>query len=305
MPSLNAYVDQNYRAEQRQTVRLALSRRNGGRNEYMTDDRTQQECERLLQQDVKTIAGRPGFHFIGFDQATVDGLGGCLVHLRSMLETAQQHVGEYYAVFTSKYEEFFGTRAWHGSSATKKAGLAAGNAQAQSGFESRSAYVRARFAELVAALDERWLFVKSNVRGDAASLAATGSYQISIGPAFPKGPPAHFHAGVLIHEMGHNLGLADVCQICHAHHLRDSTHFVDRGRLACNAGQNGPHGDLAGDDNGHYIGSKRVRKLASDHKNMSVFNTDSYRWFCCAYYEAEVNRQRAEHVRLKAAAAAR
>lgn len=301
MPSLNDFIDQKFaRINHRRTVRLFLSQGHGGQADYMTINRQQDACTALYDAVVIPSGARPQFNFVGFTQARVTEFDRCLGLVGEMLQTASPHIGET-ATFGSHYEDCFGTKAWHGSSATKRAAIARNAQNPQSGFESRVAYVRTKFQDLIAAYAQPWLLVASTTRGDAAALAGLDSHEIKIGPGFPRGAPAHFHAGVLIHEMGHNLGLADVCSVCHHTQLNDSTHFVDRGRLGCDAGLNGDHGDTGPAGTGHYIGSARVRSLASNHKNMSVFNTDSYRWFCYAYWKAEITAQAALHERLRAA----
>jgi hypothetical protein len=299
MPSLNDYVDHKYdHRDQRATVKRVLGTKSRGVAGYMDQVRTDAECEALWGQVVLRSNTHDQFHFVEFEQARVDELAPCLGYVRDMLRAAQPGVGEHFGWSNSKYENFFGSRAWFGVSATKRAGIAAGTG-ALSGYESRSAFVRTMFTDLLAAYARTWVLVRSIVPRDAASLSTPGHYQISIGPGFPRGRPGHLHAGVLIHEMGHNLGLVDVCSVCQRTQLDNAAHFVNHVGLTCD--DNATHGDEGPGGNGHFIGEARCKTLASEYKNMSVFNTDSYRLYCCAYYDAEVKAELARHQALKKA----
>jgi len=297
VPTLTAYVDQKYAyRDQRESVKLALGKRSGGVADYLAVDRTQDQCDVLWAAVVKRHVRHPQFHFVGFDQLAVDTFGNCLQYVLDMLQRGQQHVGEFNTFTNTTYEDYFGTRVWHGRSATKR-----NSAQALSGFELRTRYVRNMFTGLVNSHAQTWVLVRSIVPGDVGSLSTPGHYQMSIGPAFPRGAPGYFHASVIIHEMGHNLGLADVCSVCQRAQLADSAHFVARVGLTC-GDENATHGSNGpANGQGHFISKRRCLTLASDHKNMAVFNTDSYRWFCCAYFSNEVDAEVSAHKGLKAA----
>lgn len=65
---------------------------------------------------------------------------------------------------------------------------------------------------------------------------------------------------------------------------------------------NTPHGATAASGKGHFIGSKQVKRLAEKHKNATIYNTDSYRWYCYAFFKNEVDAGIAAHKALMPAA---
>ncbi|SEL31207.1 hypothetical protein SAMN05518845_106114 [Variovorax sp. YR750] len=311
MPKLVDYVRQNFPIDlQRAKVRHAIQFGDGLGLGLMSQELSEGECRGIVDKVVLKPAGGGHRHvrFVGFNQERVDELGACLDTALVMLRKARADVGLHTWPGKTNYETIFGSRAWHGSSATRKAGIAAGNAAAESGFMSRSKYVREKLGQMEADLrDPRWMLYDSNERGDAAALkGGRGGYLMAIGPSFPKGTAGHFHAGVLIHEVGHNLGLADVCGECQQHRLLlDAAHYTPRADAdipQCTG--NNAHGPLAASGRGHFIGSKQVKRLAERHKNATIYNTDSYRWYCYAFFRNEVDAGIATHKALSAAVAA-
>ena len=296
MPKLSEYIREKFPVDLvLGKVRHAIQFAEGGGIKALGLDMTAQECQAMVDKVVLTPAAGNHRHvrFIGFDQERVNELGAGLDIALRMLEEAKRNVGLHTWPGKTHYESIFGSRAWHGSSATRKAGAAAGNANAESGFASRASYVRAKIDQMMDDLrDPRWILYKSNEAGDAAALkGGRGGYLMAIGPAFPRGAVGHFHAGVLIHEVGHNLGLADVCGECQQHRqLLDATHYAPRSDAnipQCTG--NTPHGAMAASGKGHFIGSKQVKRLADAHKNATIYNTDSYRWYCYAFFKNEVD----------------
>ncbi|MGJ7534591.1 MULTISPECIES: hypothetical protein [unclassified Variovorax] len=308
MPRLSDYVRQNFPIElQLGKVRHAIQFADGLGLGLMNQELTVERCREIVDQVVLKPAAGNHRHvrFVGFDQARVDELGTCLDTALLMLQEARRHVGLYTWPGKTSYETIFGSRAWHGSSATRKAGVAGGNASAESGFASRASYVRTKIDQMVVDLrDPRWMVYDSKEKGDAALLkGGRGGYLMAIGPAFPKGAVGHFHAGVLIHEVGHNLGLADICGVCQEHHdLLNAAHYAPRADAnipQCSG--NNAHGELAASGRGHFIGSKQVKRLADGHKNATIYNTDSYRWYCYAFFKNQVDAGIAQHKALSRA----
>lgn len=309
MPKLFKYLADNFPTELViSKIRSEIQFTEGLGLGLMGQDLTEERCREIIAKVVlKPVAGNHRHvRFIGFEQGRVNELGAGLDIALLMLEEAKRNVGLHTWPGKTHYETIFGARAWHGSSATRKAGVAAGNANAESGFALRASYVRAKIDQMMVDLrDPRWILYKSNDAGDAAALkGGRGGYLMAIGPAFPRGLVGHFHAGVLIHEVGHNLGLADVCGECQQHReLLDSVHYAPRSDAnipSCTG--NNAHGPMADAGKGHFIGLKQVKRLAEGHKNATIYNTDSYRWYCYAFFKNEVDAGLAAHKALKAAA---
>ena len=305
MPSLSLYITRRFPIKlQADMVRHEVSFLPDGSKRAMTPDLTLDECRQIVDENVLTPAAGNHRHlrFVGFEQARVDELGACFDTALAMLTEARRHVGLHTWRGKTPYESVFGAHAWHGSSATRKAGLALGNANAESGFASRASYVRNKIDQMAADMsDARWLVCKSNDVNDAAALkGGVGGYLMEIGAGFPLGPAGHYHAGVLIHEVGHNQGLADVCDQCQHHRpLLEGAHFMphaDANIPQCTG--NKPHGHMAASGRGHFIGAKQVKRLAENHKNATVYNTDSYRLYCYAFFKNEAAAGLAEHKRL-------
>lgn len=305
MPSLSLFITQQFPIKlQADKVRHEVSFLPDGTKRAMSLDRTLDECRQIVGETVLTPAAGNHRHvrFVGFEQARVDELGACLDTALAMLTEARRHVGLHTWPGKTPYESVFGARAWHGRSATRKAGQALRNANAESGFASRASYVRGKIDQMAADMgDARWMLYQSSEAGDAAALkGGVGGYLMAIGPGFPLGPAGHFHAGVLIHEVGHNQGLADVCDQCQHHRpLLEGAHFMphaDANIPQCTG--NTPHGRMVASGRGHFIGSKQVKRLAENHKNATVYNTDSYRWYCYAFCKNEVDAGITAHKRL-------
>ncbi|CAA2109070.1 hypothetical protein [Variovorax paradoxus] len=302
MPSLFEYVREQFPIKlQADKVSNGVRTAPDGSKRNLSENRPVAECERIVAEVVlkPTVGNHRHIRFFGFDQPRVNEFGACLDLAARMLAEARRHVGLHTWPGKTNFEAAFGSRAWHGMSTTRKAGLARGNANAESGFASRSAYVRTKIDQMIADLaSESWMIYKSYEAGDAAALkGGRGGYLMAIGPGFPRGALGHFHAGVLVHEVGHNLGLADVCGTCHRL-LLDGAHFTpyaDANIPQCSS--NNTHGPMMA-AGGHFIGSKQTTRLAEHHKNATVYNTDSYRWYCYAFFKNEVASGIAEHKRL-------
>ena len=263
----------------------------------MAQLRDPEECRELWEAEAMRTASHPNFQFIGFTFDRVQEFSYCLGVLKEMVAKGLSQVGLFTYPGDTTFEKFFGTRPWHGRSATVRAG----GPNALSGFQSRAQYVRQMLTEMQANLAKTWIIFNDGTPNIAASLAYEGSFRIEIGKAFPKGLPKHYHAGILIHEMGHNVGLSDVCSLCHEAQLSNCAHFIAHGHLECKAGENARHGNLASQGRGHFIGSDRVKLLAKSYENMAVFNTDSYRCYCSSFWAKEANEQWALHQKLEMA----
>lgn len=305
MPALSTHVAQKFPISFQNTLmQIAVRKPREGVVREMGEDRTEEECQRLVDETFMrpAVGNHRHLRFLGFDQARVDELGACFDIAHAMLTEARPHVGLHTWPGKTKYEAAFGARAWHGSSATRKAGLVRGDVNAESGFLSRARFVRDKIDQMLADLrDPRWIVYRSTEAGDAAAAkGGLGGYTMAIGPGFPRGRAGHFHAGVLIHEMGHNRGLADICDQCpEPKLLLESAHFVpytDDNIPPCRA--NSKHGAMVVLGKGHFIGSKQVKRLAENHKNATIYNTDSYRWYCYAFFRNLVDAGIAEHKRL-------
>lgn len=223
-------------------------------------------------------AAKPGILFLGFSsQPQVDVIASALGDVHTMVTTALQQVGVSWKVSASPYEKMFGTRALRSGAS----------------YDKRVIKVRATLNAIDAGLATRWT-IRRSTADDVASYSSGN--KLDIGTKWPAAG-GKFAAGVLIHEIGHWTGLVDVCQVCQAQQLLDQ-HYQDQyttQTLRC--ASNTPHGNAARNGSGHFIGIKRCKLLATTQKNLTVWNTDSYRWFCSYFFQSEVNQGAAAFTR--------
>ena len=267
----------------------------------MSLERTPAECQAIY--DAVVLSPRNGhaenFKFIGFTQAEVDALGACLYLAEGMLYEARRHVGLHTWPGRTNFENFFGARAWHGRSATRRANPAPiGQPGDSSSFALRATYVRGKINEIIASLDHPgWLVRKSDSPLFVAAAKGLRLQMMEIGAAFSFGTPRHLHDGVLIHEVGHNVGLADICDSCNPT-MKGYEHYtatLDANIRQCRVAAHGAEG--------HFIGKERVLQLAEKHKNAAIYNTDSYRYYCYSFFLSRVRADLAEHAAARVATA--
>ena len=203
------------------------------------------------------------------ERRVVNEIASSFTEIRTMLTTALQHVGKFNTFSSTPYEICFGKHA----------------SRSNVSWAHRSAKVTDILTEIDASLDKKWVIQKA-VGNDVASWSAGD--KLAIGTGWTGA--GKFSAGVIIHELGHSIGLADVCDLCpYFNHVHETEHFHDYTKVEIKCGKNSDHGKLTG-GKGHFIGLKRVKLLAKNKKNLTVWNTDSYRWFCYHFFKADVDR---------------
>lgn len=294
MQSLNDYINEQDHLSSNRTytdcVRQAV--RLGRKPSHdMWVARTTAECKAIY--DTAVLRPRNGsagnFKFIGFTQAEVDELGTCLDLATDMLNEALRHVGLHTWPGRTNFEMFFGARALHGQSAARRTATLL-DGRDMSGFALRAAYVRHKIGQILASLRHPdWLVMKNSQSKFVAAAKGLGQHFMEIGSGFPAGTPRYLHAGVLIHEVGHNVGLADICDSCNPKML-GYAHYTQRADADIAQCQKPAHGD-----NGHFIDKEPVLRLAAKHKNAAIYNADSYRYYCYSFFLSQVRADYAVH----------
>ncbi|APW41535.1 hypothetical protein RS694_02515 [Rhodoferax saidenbachensis] len=214
---------------------------------------------------------KPKLLFIGFEAGElqmVNSIAAAFDDVNTMLDAGLQNVGVSGRFSATPYELLFGTKAMRSGSS----------------FALRERKVKEVLEAIQTDLTKHWIIERKATSSDVASWSAGD--KIAIGSAWPQGG-GKFAAGVLIHEMGHRQGLQDICAVCRAADLK-TAHFQLYESESLKCSKNKPHGDLAASNGGHFIGIKRSRLLATTQKNLTVWNADSYRWYCSYFFKPEV-----------------
>jgi hypothetical protein len=235
----------------------------------ITEAGFQQAIDRLGPQS----AVKPHLLFLRFPvdkQLLVDQIAHAFDDVNEMLTAALAHVGQSNSFSLSPYELLFGKRS-----------LRSGASYAQ-----RETKVTNVLRAIQAGLMQNWTIKYDEIANDIASFS--GGNRIAVGKAWGGG--GKFAAGFLIHEMGHWAGLVDVCSLCCDAQIR-TKHFqagYTTAQLNCLNNRGHATRDRIQAGQGHFIGYKRAKLLATTQKNLTVWNADSYRWYCYQFFKTEV-----------------
>lgn len=154
-------------------------------------------------------------------------------------------------------------------------------------FAERCTIVRENITKMKDKLSEEWVLIdESNSAAGAGSVAYVTDYKVNkifLGKLFFTRTTPEV-AAVLIHEIGHCIGLQDICVTCHN---IDAVKLprVDPGACSNNNG----HGNIVGEWAGHIITYPRALTLAVKNPDLATWNADAYRRYCLALYSAEMD----------------
>lgn len=215
------------------------------------------------------VAAKPKLLFVGFEvgqSQVVNSIAAAFDEVSAMLDAGLRNVGLSGRLSATPYELLFGTKALRSGSS----------------FLLRENKVREILNAIKDQLAQSWTIERKG--SDVASWSSGD--RIAIGSAWPPNG-GKFAAGILIHEMGHRQGLQDICAACRVADLKKAHfQFYESEQLKC--AKNDIHGPLAASNKGHFIGLKRSKLLATTQKNLTVWNADSYRWYCSYFFKTEV-----------------
>lgn len=138
----------------------------------------------------------------------------------------------------------------------------------------REAMVSEKLSAIQVNVRQKWTLKWAPMGKDVASRVSDNFMTIGLGMNNAQATSENI-TGILIHEIGHNNGLEDVCELCRGKEIKQA-HFQtrDAGSMKCN------NNNIHSQNGNHYTGSKKCKKLVSMSKNSSVWNTDNYRWYC-------------------------
>lgn len=154
-------------------------------------------------------------------------------------------------------------------------------------FAERCTIVKENIMKMKDKLSEEWVLIdESNSAAGAGSVAYVTDYKVNkifLGKLFFTRTTPEV-AAVLIHEIGHCIGLQDICVTCHN---IDAVKLprVDPGACTNNNG----HGNIAGEWAGHIITYPRALTLAVKNPDLATWNADAYRRYCLALYSAKMD----------------
>lgn len=263
----------NYSEEQKTHIRYAFDLH--GEVKALREETTEPEFRASLATAMRAqSAARPDILFVGFranEQTKVDSIAAGFGLVATLVESGLANVGIYSNFYSTPYELLFGKHALRSGAS----------------YLLRKDKVTSVLTEIRNSLSRRWIIRNSVGAKDAASWSA--GTKIEIGSSWAGG--GMFSAGVLLHEIGHYNGLVDVCSMpeCCGKFLRIE-HFrpaFTTEQLECE--RNEVHGPQASKGSGHFIGLKRAKLLATTQKNLTVWNADSYRWYCSYFHKQEIN----------------
>jgi hypothetical protein len=255
-----------FNAEQKTAMELFMA---GKLGKTTTNDATPDEFAAIRAEMGCQSAAKPQFVFLGFDsQPIVNGIAGAFAELTTMVNSGLAQVGVSWKASSSPYEKIFGKSAMRSGAS----------------YALRVAKVRQVLNDIGASVNNAWVIRNDSGAGDVASYSDGNKLQ--IGSKWPTGG-GKFAAGVLIHEIGHWTGLVDVCSHCQAQELLKK-HFQMYTTAGLKCSKNGPHGADAARNEGHFIGITRSKLLATTQKNLTVWNADSYRWYCSYFHQDDV-----------------
>jgi hypothetical protein len=225
--------------------------------------------------------------FSGFTQNEIDSIVKWWKRGAQILWCAEYDVGGYNRIGTSNYEKLFGKR-----------GL-----RSDAGYEARAGFVGETIHAMTSALDQPWFIEKDNALRALAGSSGTGSYALKLGALTNLA-----ELGFLIHEWAHNAGMEDVCSACSSALFEKAASLSrmavrSQARMARERNRhdlyphslrgtppqcanNAAHG---GPDGSQFQGYERATRLARVSKHLSVWNADSYRWYCLLFFKYEAN----------------
>jgi len=273
------FVDElpGYSGEQKDAVKAALltARQKIAYTALNTDVVTADQFAGFIAGLGPQCAAKPDLLFLNFrpaQQGLVDEIGGAWGHVDTMVASGLSGAGLSNRDRPTPYELLFGRK-------TRFSG---------SSYALRQAKVGAVLQAVRDGLANKWVVKYDAIAQDIASWSAGNT--IAIGTAFRPGG-GKFAAGVLIHEMGHRAGLVDVCSYCLSQQLKAAHFQAGYTTAGLNCGNNKEHGKsvhVKDANAGHFIGMRRSKLLATTQKNLTVWNADSYRWYCCYFHRDEV-----------------
>jgi hypothetical protein len=274
MTTIKQFVDAvpGYSAEQMLALGGALDRKLGKNNDQEV---SKAEFDNALATHSPQAPARADILFVGFKAGQAElvaSIAAAFDEVRVLVDAGLVGAGLSGTVFSTPYETLFGTKALRSGAS----------------YPLRHRKVVQVLTDIRTGLADRWVVEYKQYDNDVASWS--GGTKVNIGKGFKGG--GKFAAGVLIHEMGHRKGLVDVCTACRRAQIR-LEHFqgaYTTELLDC--ADNDGHGKdaMVIANTGHFIGNRRTKLLATQQKNLAVWNADSYRWYCYRFFKDEVQR---------------
>ncbi|MBI2771602.1 MAG: hypothetical protein HYX47_18400 [Burkholderiales bacterium] len=279
MTTIAGFVDAMgaYTAEQKAAIKSALVTLRQASNPAAanTDVVTQDQYNGFFTALGPQARGKPDLLFLNFTPALQDmvtGIADAFGHVDVMVASGLAGAGLSNAEQATTYELLFGKK----------------TRTSWSSFPQRTAKVKAVLGVIRAGLAEKWVVKYDSIASDIAS--HSGGNTITIGTGWRPGG-GKFAAGVLIHEMGHRAGLVDVCSFCLDAQLKKSHFQSGYATAGLNCAKNNEHGKskyVKDANSGHFIGLKRSKLLPLVQKNLTIWNADSYRWYCSYFHKDDV-----------------
>ena len=259
-----------YSEEQMMALAGALDKKLGkNSNETIPED----EFNAALATFSPQAAARRDILFVGFkgtQQALVDTIATAFGDVITMVDSGLAGAGLSNATTPTPYEILFGKK----------------TSRSTASYPLRQRKVTDMLTAIRTGVTDRWIVEYKERDGDIASWS--GGTKINIGTGW-RGT-GKYTTGFLIHEMGHRCGLVDVCSTCLRTQLTRSHYQPTYTYSALNCKRNDLHGGtpMVTANTGHFIGTRRCRMLALEQKNLTIWNADSYRWFCSYFHKTEV-----------------
>lgn len=213
----------------------------------------------------------PDLLFVGFpDLQAVKRIAAALDLVKGMVQRGIQYAGVSPTFTKSPYEMLFGAhrvRSHH--------------------WLARVSLVQARLTDIANGTAAPWI-IRRTVNDDVASWP--GGNKLDIGSGFGTAQ-GHWAAGFLLHEIGHAKGrLEDICRTCHGTEATLTHYKHCNPAQPAKCGSNNTHKSAG--VSGHFSGKlDRVKSLASLNKNLTIWNADSYRWYCLYLYRGALDRE--------------